>query len=139
MEDKIKLLGNDTTARISKKLGLINGDLIPNEYGVKVLSVSNGWLYTEALHPISENLINIHYGINEGDKIQLRPVNKDGLKELKNWCYGKKFPIGTKDFYIQNSYITRYKDKYIIDVYLMNEDGLCMSAILLDSDFFTYI
>lgn len=139
LDNKISLLSADTLARTTQKLGLINGDLVPMDYNIKVLSVSKGWLYTEALNPIEDNRIIIYYGQNEGDKIQLRPVNKDCFKELNNWYYGKPFKINNKELYIQNSYLTRYNSNYVIEVYLMDKFGVCLSDIHLDNEFFKFL
>ena len=139
LDNKISLLSADTLARTTQKLGLINGDLVPTDYGIKVLSVSKGLLYTEAINPIEDNRIIIYYGQEEGDKIQLRPLNKDCFKELNKWYYGKPFKINNKELYIQNSYLTRYNEKYVIEVYLMDNNGVCLSDIHLDNEFFKFL
>ena len=94
----------------------------------------------ETLYHIKpHNRIIIYYGQNEGDKIQLRPVNKDCFKELNNWYYGKPFKINNKELYIQNSYLTRYNSNYVIEVYLMDRFGVCLSDIHLDNEFFKFL
>lgn len=139
--NQIKLLNQDTIARLTNKLGLVNGELIFSEYNIKVLSVSKGWLYTEAVNPLEDNRIIIRYGQNEGDKIQLRPHNKDGLKELNNWYYGKPFKLGNKVYYLHNVLLTVdiESKNYTIETSLMNSDGVDLTAIHLPNEFFKYL
>lgn len=139
--DRVNILDVHTFARATHKLGLVNGELIPSDYDIKVMSVSKGWLYTEAVQPLENNLIIIRYGENEGEFIQLRPHNKDGLKELKNWYYGKPFKLGGKLYYLHNVYLTvdTKSKNYIIETSLMNEDGVDLTGVSIPSEFFNYI
>lgn len=135
----INVLDENTFNKINNRLGAINGALIPLDSNVKVIDSKKGWLVMESPQAIEYNHIIINYGCNIGDEIILKPKNHKGTEELKNWFYGKPFKIGSKMLYVNNALLITYKDKFIIDIDLMNKDGFIVGGVPLPSEFLELI
>ena len=135
----ISLLDDNTFNKVNNRLGAINGALIPAESDIKVIDPAKGWLLSESVQPIEDNIIVINYGAEIGQEIRLKPNNPKGIEELKNWVYGKPFKIGAITYYVNNALLMVYGDKYLIDIDLMTKEGAVVGGIQLPTEFLELI